>query len=439
MKKEKNGFSINSLKVTLVNLGCDKNRVDAERMLYKLINMGFKLALEVKTADLIIVNTCSFIESAIVESENTISETIRVKKPNAKLIITGCYAQRFFEKAKELFPESDLILKLDQNESLESYVYKLYNQEEKEIKKDNLDRVLSTPSHYAFLKISDGCNNFCSYCTIPFIRGRYKSEPLEKLKLEAEALAEKGVKELILIAQDVTRYGQDLYGKPELVKLIKELSNIEKIECIRLHYCYPEMVTDELIEEIVVNPKVAKYLDIPLQHISDNVLKAMNRRGDSQTIKTLIGKLKEKNITVRSTFIVGFPTETKKDFKELVEFLKQTKLNYVGFFAYSKEENTKAAQMEQVPDKEKQRRLKIVQGLQTKILKANQKKQTGLVVKAVCDKYIRDGVYELRAFNSSPEVDTLIYVYSERQLEIGNYYVVKIKKQIGIDLEGVIV
>ena len=439
MKKQNNGFSLNSLKVTLINLGCDKNRVDAEKMLYKLTNMGFKLALDVKSADLIVVNTCSFIESAIIESENTIKEAITIKKPSAKLIITGCYAQRFFNKAKELFPESNLILTLDKNETLDSYVYKLYNQEEKEIKKEKLDRVLSTPNHYAFLKISDGCNNFCSYCTIPLIRGRYKSEPIEKLKEEAIALSEKGVKELILIAQDVTRYGKDLYNEPQLVKLIKELSSIEKIECIRLHYCYPEMVTDELIQEISTNDKVAKYLDIPLQHISDNVLKAMNRRGDSQTIKSLLNKLKEKNITVRSTFIVGFPTETKQDFKQLCDFLKEYDLKYVGFFAYSKEENTKAALMEQVPEKEKQKRLKIIQNQQTKLLKKKQKSQIGLECKAICDKYLGNGVYEFRSMDSSPEVDTLIYVYNENKLNIGDYYVIKIKKQIGIDLEGVIV
>lgn len=439
MEKEKAGFSLKALSATIVTLGCDKNRVDAENMLYKLSQMGFKVASDVKKADLIIINTCSFIKSATDESEKTIEEAISIKKENAKIIITGCYAQRYYEKAKELFPQCDLILKLDKNEVLEEYIYKLYNHEKKDLDKTGLERVLSTPKHYAFLKISDGCNNFCTYCTIPFIRGRYKSEPIEKLINEVEHLTQKGVKELILIAQDVTRYGQDLYGEPKLVELLKEISKNPKIECIRLHYCYPEMVDDKLIEEISTNDKIAKYLDIPLQHISDKILKAMNRRGDSNMIKNLLKKLKEKNIAVRSTFIVGFPTETNKEFKELVKFLKEEKLKYVGFFAYSKEEKTKASQMEQVNEKIKQKRLNTIQKIQTKILKQNQKNQKGRVCKAICDSYIKDGVYTFRSMDSSPEVDTCIYVYSEKPLNIGDYYAIKIVRQLNIDLEGVIV
>lgn len=436
MKKEKNGFSLKTLSATLVSLGCDKNRVDAEKMLYKLTQMGFKISTSVHEADLIIINTCAFIQSAIEESERTIKETFTIKKPKAKIIVTGCYAQRFYDKAKELFPYTDLILKLNQNETLEEYVYKLYNQEKQELPCNKLDRLVSTPRHYAYLKISDGCNNFCTYCTIPFIRGRYRSEKMEDLLEQVKVLAENGTKEIILIAQDVTSYGKDLYNEPKLVELIQEISKISGIECIRLHYCYPELVDDRLIQEIVNNPKVAKYIDIPLQHISDKILKAMNRKGDSKLIYDLLKKLKENNIVVRSTFIVGFPTETEKEFKELVNFLKSEELKYVGFFAYSCEENTKASKMEQVPEKVKQQRLKKIQKVQTKILNKIQKAEKGKIVKAICDGHVKDGVYMFRDVNSSPEVDTVIYAYSKERLRLGEFCNIKIRKQIGIDLEG---
>ena len=439
MKNTKGGFSYKSLSVVVINLGCDKNRVDAEKMLFKFTQMGLKISDSVKKADLIIVNTCAFIKSAIDESEKTIKETLTVKKSGAKVLITGCYAERFYDKAKQDFPEVDGIIRLQENQKLEDYINTLFNQNIS-IEKKPLARLLSTPKHYAFLKISDGCNNFCTYCTIPFIRGRYKSEPMEDLVNEAKALAQMGTKELIFIAQDVTRYGQDLYGEPKLVELIQKISAIDGIECIRLHYCYPEMVDDKLINEVVTNDKVAKYFDIPLQHISDRILKAMNRRGDSKTILNLLDKLHKNNITVRSTFIVGFPTETEQDFNELVDFLKNQKMKYVGFFAYSREENTKAAQMEQVPDKIKKSRLKRVQEVQYNILKNIQKEQKGKVIKAICDGFVQENVYLLRGMDSSPEVDTNIYVYSESPLEAGKFYNVKIKKVINdIDLEGVIV
>ena len=434
-----NNFNFSSLSVTLVNLGCDKNRVDAEKILYKLSNMGFKIVTDIKKANLIVVNTCAFIKSAIDESEKSIEEVLANKKDKAKVIITGCYAQRFYDLAQK-YPV-DLVLKLDQSKTIEDYVYKMYNVQPKSmVEMVKLNRVVSTPKHYAFLKISDGCNNCCTYCTIPQIRGRYKSEPMEELIKEATQLSEKGVKELILIAQDVTRYGQDLYGEPRLVDLIKGLSKIPTIECIRLHYCYPEMVTDELIEEIVTNDKVAKYMDIPLQHISDNILKAMHRRGSSDEIRQLITKLKNNNISIRSTFIVGFPQETKQDFDELVKFLKAEKLRYVGFFAYSREENTVAGKMEgQIPEKIKIKRLNKIQKVQRAILIQNQKNQIGKVCKAVCDSYLGDSVYSFRAMDSSPEIDTYIYVSSAEPLNIGEYYTLKIVKRIDMDLQGVIV
>lgn len=425
-------------KIALITLGCDKNTVDAEKMMYLLSNYGFKFVSDVSQANIAIVNTCAFILDSKTESVNKILEVSAYKNQNLeKLIVTGCLPQRYYDEVEKSIPEIDALVRLKNNDKIVDIICGLFGVLESfKIKTKAPNRVLSTPSHYAFLKIADGCNNFCSYCTIPFIRGRFKSTPMECLIEEAKALAKNGVKELILVAQDVTKYGTDLYGSPQLVSLIKELSKIKKIEWIRLHYCYPNLITDELLNEIETNPKVCKYLDIPLQHISNNILKNMNRKDTAEDIKFLLTKIKNlsKPISIRSTFIVGFPGETRKDVQELINFLQTFKLDNVGFFTYSREENTKAAKMKnQVPEFIKKHRLKKVQTVQQQILQENQKNKIGKIYRAICDELDGEN-YIFRTEGNSVSVDTICLVKSKKPLTVGEFYNIKIIAINQIDL-----
>lgn len=430
-------------KVALVTLGCDKNRVDAEQILYFLEDYGFKFTNDVLDAEIVIVNTCAFIKDSREESIFTILNIKNNSLKLEKLIVTGCLPQKNLEELKQELTEADLILPLKENKFIVRYIASLYG-----ITCDyvpnfcDLNRVVSTPKNYAYLKIADGCNNFCSYCTIPFIRGRYKSVHFEKLIKEAESLANTGVTEIILIAQDVTKYGYDLYNEYKLVDLIKEISKIEKIKWIRLLYCYPELITDSLIKEIDTNPKVCKYIDIPLQHISDNVLKNMNRKGDKAKIIDNIEKLRNcKNyISIRSTFIVGFPGEKRKDFNQIKEFLTKYKLNNVGFFAYSKEEGTKAYYMKkQIPKFVKKIRLKSIQKIQNNVIIDNNKQMINKILTCVCEE-INDNVIVLRSEYNSPVIDTLVLVENKNlNVKLGEYYQVKITNYQNIDLIGEII
>lgn len=426
-------------KVALITLGCDKNRVDAEQMLYFLKNYNFTIVGNALDAEIVIVNTCAFIKDSREESIMTILELKNASKKLEKLIVTGCLPQKNFEELKKELPEADLILPLKENKYIVRHIEKLYG-----VKDDftpifcNLNRVVSTPLNYAYLKIADGCNNFCSYCTIPFIRGRYRSERMEKLLLEAQELVNNGASEIILIAQDVTKYGYDLYGEYKLVELIKKLSEIEKLKWIRLLYCYPELINDELIEEIDNNPKVCKYIDIPFQHISDKILTKMNRKGDKQRIISITEKLRNcKNyISIRSTFIIGFPGETRKDFKEMKNFLSKYKLDNVGFFAYSKEEGTKAFYMKrQIPKLIKKIRLKDIQNLQKNVIIENNQRLVGKTLTCVCEQDL-EGNKVLRSEYNSPVIDTLVYIKNTDKLELYKYYQVLITDTNDIDLIG---
>ena len=338
-----------SKKIGYISLGCDKNRVDLEKIITTLTNVGFKTETDPSKANIIIINTCSFIESARKESINTILEMANLKQYNCeKIIVTGCLNEMNYQDLESSLPEVDTFVKVADNNNIVKTIFDLYNVEYgNNYNHNTLDRIISTPNHFAYLKISEGCNNFCTYCTIPYIRGRFKSTPIEELVAEATYLANKGVTELILVGQDVTKYGYDLYNEYSLSKLINELSKIDKIKWIRLLYCYPELVTNELINTIKTNNKVVKYIDIPLQHINNQILKKMNRRATKEQIIETITKLKNEipEISIRSTFIVGFPGETKKQFKEILQFLKDYKLNNVGFFAYSREVGTIAYKM----------------------------------------------------------------------------------------------
>lgn len=417
-------------KVSAISLGCDKNRVDLEHMLGKIREYGFTVIDDINDAEIIIVNTCSFIAPAVKEAIDNILIAINQKKLKCeKIIVTGCLTERYFDDIKKEFPEVDAFVKIKDNDTILSVIFDLYNVEYKNKYRGN-ERLLTTYSHYAYLKIADGCNNGCAYCTIPRIRGRYRSVPMDDLIKEAKTLASQGVKELIIVAQDITRYGEDLYKKNCLIELLDKLSKIKGIEWIRLHYCYPEMVTDELLEFVENNPKICKYLDIPLQHIDNKILKDMNRNCDEKQTRELISKLKTKypNIAIRSTYIVGFPGETHYQFKKLLNFVKESKLNNVGFFPFYREEKTKAYYMlGQVPNFIKKHRLKKIEKVQQEVADNLNNVRVGQVVKVLIDYFDEsNGNFYGRDEYQSPQVDFIFEIEDNNNIECGKFYNVKI-------------
>ncbi len=415
-------------KVSAISLGCDKNRVDLEHMLGALSDFGFEIISDINEAEILIVNTCAFISSAVEEAIQNIILATKLKSNKCeKVIVTGCLNERYLDDIKKEFPEVDAFVRVKDDDQILKVIFDLYSIEHKDRFK-NKGRLLTTPLNYAYLKIADGCNNGCAYCTIPRIRGRYKSVPMEDIVKEAKTLALRGVKELIVVAQDVTRYGEDLYGKIMLVPLLEKLSKIKEIKWIRLHYLYPEMITDELLDFMNDNEKMCKYLDIPLQHIDNNILYDMNRRCDEQQTRDLIQKIKEKypKFALRTTYIIGFPGETKKQFNKLVQFVQQYPMPNVGFFPYYKEDKTKAYYMKQVPKFIKKRRLKKIYAVQKIVSDSLNKNRIGEIVEAVVDSYDEDNeCFILRDQYSSPQVDFVIEV-KDKNLELGKFYKVKI-------------
>lgn len=428
-------------KVSAISLGCDKNRVDLEKMLFLLSNYGFKIVEDVNDADIVLVNTCAFILPAKQEAIANIIEMEELKKQGRleKLIITGCLVARHNKEIKSEFPLADAIVNLADNPNIVNIVEELYG-----VKKTKssvcYDRILTTSCGYAYLKIADGCNNVCSFCTIPRIRGKYKSEKMENLLEEAKMLAAKGVKELILVAQDTTRYGIDLYGKPSLIDLCKKLIKVKGIEWIRIHYAYPEMITDELLEFINSQPKMCKYLDIPLQHIDDEILKNMRRRHDEKFTRELVEKIHNQypKLKLRSTFIVGFPGESRKAFNKLLAFLKEARLDYVGFFPYFREENTVSFFMKkQKSNFIKQIRLKKAQKVQEKVAADLAKEQIGREMKVLVDSFNENnGSYISHSEFLSPLVDFNIEIVDNDNIEIGKFYNCKIVDFNGNNFEG---
>ncbi len=426
LKKKKIGF---------ISLGCDKNRVDLEKMIYKCKAFGLSIVNEPSLANIIIVNTCSFLESARLESIENILEMSEYKSKNLeKLIVTGCLNELGYADLGESLPEVDSFVRIAKNEDIVSIIAKLYDLD---IKDEIVGgRILTTANHYSYLKIADGCNNFCSYCLIPYIRGRNKSTDIDSLYKEAVDLADKGVKELILVAQDVTKYGLDLYKKRSIVDLIQKLSTIDKIEGIRLLYCYPEEMSDELIEEIATNPKVIKYLDIPLQHISNSVLKNMNRKSTKESIYKLFEKLQSKipNIVLRTTFILGFPGETEENVEEIKDFLSKFKLQNVGFFKYSREEGTRAYSFDgQIDEETKEARLQNLSQIQYDIQLSYNDSLIGKEFDATID-YVEGETSIARYYGQAPLIDSVIYI--NEPLEIGKKYKIKITNKSDYDLEG---
>ncbi|MCQ2969284.1 MAG: 30S ribosomal protein S12 methylthiotransferase RimO [Clostridium sp.] len=437
---------MSKFKVGMVSLGCDKNRVDSELILGS-INKFYEITNNPKDAEIIIINTCGFIESAKQESIDTILEMAEYKKTHkCKMIIaTGCLTQRYGDELLELIPEIDILMGVNDYMKLHKLIVDFIKTEQrvssttyKDEGVNEGERILTTNSHTAYLRIAEGCNNFCTYCIIPKIRGKFRSRSKESILAEANSLVNQGVKEIILIAQDLTNYGEDLYGKNELHVLINEISEIEGLEWIRLLYCYPEEITSELIEVIANNPKVMKYLDLPIQHISNNILKLMARKTNKETIIDKINLLREKvpGITLRTSLIVGFPGETEEDFNELCSFLKDYKLDNVGVFTYSQEEGTAAAKLpNQIDEDVKLKRKEILMNIQKDIVKDLNELKIGNIYDTIIDS--STGEYYIgRNYEMSPEIDGLIYVTKKKTLKKGDIIKVKITNVMEYDLVG---
>lgn len=425
-----------------VSLGCDKNRVDTENVLFTLKQSGYKITQNTDEADIILINTCAFIDSAKKESLETIFDFGSIKKEGQKLVVMGCLSERYAEEIKDSLPEVDKFIGVNCYHRIAEILSSFDAQEvliEKKYTPYKKGRVLTTVPHYAYLKIADGCNNCCSYCAIPKIRGNYRSEKFEDLLEESEKLAKDGVKELIIVAQDTTRYGIDLYGKYRILELLIELTKMS-FHKIRLMYVYPELISDELIQFISENPKMAKYIDMPLQHIDNGVLKAMNRRNTEEYARELVKKIKsyDSSIAIRSSFIVGFPTETEESYQKLKEFIKEGNIDYAGFFAYSKEENTAAYKLKN-PNltKTRNKRQKELEIIQSQVIVKNNKKYLNKELEVIYEgiDYDKQMFYGRTQYNA-PAVDTLVYFSSEFPLDVGNYYNVLIT-DVNFDLYGI--
>ena len=422
----------------MISLGCAKNRVDSENLLGRLKAAGHEFVDDPSQADAIFVNTCGFIEDAKQESIDAILEMAAARKKGAKLLVTGCLAQRYSDALMEEIPEIDGLLGVKDYDKalslLDSDIRESYTSGTERF--PDGERILTTPPYSAFVKISDGCDNRCSYCAIPLIRGRYLSRPYEEIVDECERLAEGGVTEITLIAQDTSRYGNDIYGKTRMSELLRRVAAIEKVKWVRVLYCYPDTTDDELLETIAHTPKVCAYLDLPLQHINDRLLKKMNRRGSSDWIKSRIEKCRQLGITLRTTMIVGFPGETEEEFQELMDFVRWARFDRLGAFAYSPEEDTPAAVMpDQIDQETKYRRLDQLMMLQQEISMEINESRVGEECTVLCEGW-EDGLYYGRSPKEAPESDGNIRFTAQREIQPGEYVKVKILSAEAYDLYG---
>lgn len=434
------------MKIGVVSLGCPKNLVDSETMLGLIHEEKYEITNDPSEAEIIIVNTCGFIESAKEESINTILQMAEYKKSGSckYIIVTGCLSQRYAEELFNELPEADAIAGVEVYDEIGSIIKRVMNGERFIMlerskpdviytsKETFLPRILTTPSYTAYLKIAEGCDNCCSYCAIPKIRGPYRSKPMEQVLKEAKALADNGVKELIVVAQDTTRYGEDLPGgKLLLADLLKELNKIESLKWIRVMYCYPNNFTDELIETFASLDKVCKYVDLPLQHASNRLLASMNRYDTREEVETLLAKLRKRipGIVIRTTFIVGFPGETDADFEELKEFVEQQRFENAGVFAYSQEEGTVAGAMpNQIPDEIKQERYHELMALQAQISEEIHKDTEGQTLEVLVEGIEEDGsgLYYGRSYREAPDIDGLVFIENPGDIEPGCFVKVNI-------------
>ena len=452
MEANKKKFSLKGMQVGVVSLGCDKNRIDTENMMTYLQKEGASFIAEPSEADIIIVNTCAFIKSSRDETYRTIEEMASYRKVGrcTCLVVTGCYPQLKLKDLRNDFPEIDIFLGTNEYSHIVEVIKEFYTKDEKgdivqvsdnfNIESVDEGRVVTTPSYYAYLKIADGCDNFCSYCLIPYIRGRYRSRDMDSIIKEANSLVKNGAKELILVAQDVAKYGEDLYKENRLAQLIKKLSEIEDVKWIRLLYCYPEHLSDDAISELKHNPKVCGYIDIPFQHVNNDILKVMNRKVQKGDLIRLIEDLRrsEKYIAIRSTFILGFPGETRAEFEELLKFIKEYKMPNVGFFTYSREDGTVAARLDnQVDEITKKRRLLKAVRVQKKIVMEYNKSFIGKQIKVLYEGIdTESGQNVARSEFQAPDIDTITYITNGGRLIPGEFYNVTIDKVKGYDLYG---
>ena len=439
------------IKIGMVSLGCSKNLVDSERMLHKIKKRNYILTTDSGMADIVVVNTCGFIQSAKEEAIDTILElcTLKTEGQIKKIIITGCLTERYKEEAAELFPEVDAVIGIGSNEDIVDIIDRvLSNERVVEFKEKSRlaltgERIISTLPFFAYLKIAEGCSNCCTYCAIPSIRGPFRSVSMEEVLKEATWLSENGVTELIVIAQDSTKYGFDIYKESKLPELLNKLCEIDSLKWIRVLYCYPERITDELIDVISKQEKIVKYMDIPIQHSDENILKSMNRSGSALELKNLINKIRLKipDVTIRTTVITGFPGETEEQFNSMAEFIKEMQFDRLGAFAYSEEEGTKAATFENQIDEEiRAHRADIIMQQQQLISENKNQKKIGETLESVVEGFDKWGeCYFGRTQSDAPDIDGKIFFTSDRKLEIGQYVKVKITDSLDYDLIGEVI
>lgn len=420
------------MNVGFISLGCSKNLVVTEEVIGMFKGNGFNIVNDEKKADIIVINTCGFIESAKQEAIDTILEMAEYKKQKCKyLIVIGCLVERYKEDLERLIPEVDLFISIKEYPKIWEKIQKVIGEGECNIcKLDFSNRVITTGENYAYLKIAEGCSNNCTYCAIPYIQGKYISRREEEIIEEAKELAKKGIKELIVIAQDTTKYGIDIYGEPRLAHLLEELCKIDGFKWIRFLYAYPETITDELIEVVKNNEKICNYFDMPIQHISNKVLKRMNRKSDKESIEKVIKKIREEipDVILRTTLIVGFPGETEEDFNELYEFVKKERFDKLGTFMYSKEDGTPAARLkEQIHYMTKKSRHKKIMSLQKKISKENLQEKLGKTYEAIVESTSFDNKYYIgRTYMDVPEEDGVVFIKKDEEIELGTFVNCKI-------------
>lgn len=439
-------------KICMISLGCEKNRVDAEIMLFKIKQAGFELVNEPARADAVIINTCGFIESAREEAIEEIFNAIRLKNRGLIkfVIVTGCMAERYQKEVLKEIPELDAVIGIGSNAEIVEVLNKVFANKKVETFNDKCclplsgKRIRSTPQHFAYLKIAEGCDNRCSYCAIPLIRGPYRSRPMEEIILEAQEMALEGVKELILIAQDTTRYGEDLYNKMMLPELLREILKISGIEWIRLLYCYPDRITDELISLMASEKRILNYIDLPLQHCNGKILRAMNRKGNKENLTQLLSNIRKKipDVVFRSTFIVGFPGETDAEFAELCDFIDEIKFDRVGCFVYSAEEGTAAFDFDnKVDEQTKFKRQEILMSQQMLINDRKNNDMIGKKIEVIIDGFDKNTEsFYGRSRSDAPDVDGRVYILAgHNDITIGDIIQVNVKDFIDYDLVGEII
>lgn len=439
------------IKVGMVSLGCPKNQVDAEIMLHKIKEAGFTLETDAGLSDIVIINTCGFIESAKQEAIEQILEFLTLKGEGRikKVIVTGCLAERYADDIRSEMPEVDAVVGIGCNGDIVDILKKTLEGETADCTADKTclplegERVLYSLPFSAYIKIAEGCDNRCSYCAIPSIRGGFRSRPMENIIEEAKSLAAQGVEELIVVAQDTTKYGQDLYGEYKLAALLRELAHIEGFRWIRVLYAYPERITDELLQVMAEEPRICKYLDMPIQHCDGEMLKAMNRPGDQKTLKALVRHIREMvpGITLRTTLIAGFPGETKDQFKKLCQFVRDMRFDRLGCFAYSEEEGTPAAEMEpRVPEEERARRAEIITEDQNNVLARKNDQKIGKTELVLVEGYDRWGeCWFGRTSADAPEIDGKIFFTAGKKPRPGMFVWVRIDDVMDLDLMGTMV